>query len=91
MELSGAHGRPPKLCYVGTAWGDQRSFNALVDEAGRAAGFEVVHLNLFPMPPVEDLAGLVLDQDVIWVGGGSVVNLLAVWAAHGLGPVLSEA
>jgi peptidase E len=31
-----------------------------------------------------------LRQDVIWVGGGSVVNLLAVWRAHGLDRILHE-
>jgi peptidase E len=31
-----------------------------------------------------------LRQDVIWVGGGSVVNLLAVWRAHGLDAILHE-
>src|SRR3712207_8695147 len=30
------------------------------------------------------------SQDVIWVGGGSVANLLAVWRVHGLDDVLTE-
>jgi peptidase E len=88
VELSGVSSRRPRLCHVGTAMGDQRWFNAMVDEAGRAAGIDVVHLNLFTMPPVDDVAGLVLDQDVIWVGGGSVANLLAVWDVHGIGAVM---
>jgi peptidase E len=40
---------------------------------------------------VEDVAGLLGDQDVVWVGGGSVANLLNVWRAHGFGPPLPEA
>lgn len=91
IELSGVSGRRPRLCHVGTAMGDQRWFNAMVDDAGRAAGIDVVHLNLFTMPPVADVAGLVLDQDVVWVGGGSVANLLAVWGVHGVGPVMRQA
>lgn len=91
IELSGVSGRRPKLCHVGTAGGDQRWFNALVDDAGRAAGIDITHLNLFTMPPVEDIAGLVLDQDVVWVGGGSVANLLAVWAVHDIGTVMRRA
>lgn len=91
VELSGATGRRPRLCHVGTAMGDQRWWNAAVDEAGRAAGIDVVHLNLFTMPPVDDVAGLVLDQDVVWVGGGSVANLLAVWAVHDIGSVMRRA
>jgi peptidase E len=91
LELSGASSRRPRLCNVGTASGDQVWFNGLVDEAGRAAGVDVVHLNLFPMPPVDDIGGLVMEQDVVWVGGGSVANLLAVWKVHGLGDVLHDA
>jgi peptidase E len=62
----------------------------LWDEAGHAAGIDVVNLNLFPMPSVEDVAGLLLDQDAIWVGGGSVANLLAIWRLHGLDRILAE-
>lgn len=91
VELSGATGRRPRLCHVGTAMGDQRWFNAMVDEAGRAAGIDIVHLNLFGMPPVDDVAAMVLDQDVVWVGGGSVANLLAVWEVHGIGAVMRAA
>src|SRR3712207_9592791 len=31
-----------------------------------------------------------LGQDVVWVGGGSVANLLAVWRVHGLDEVFRE-
>jgi peptidase E len=91
VELSGVSGRRPRLCHVGTAMGDQRWWNAIVDEAGRAAGIDVVHLNLFTMPPVDDVASLVLEQDVVWVGGGSVANLLAVWEVHAIGPIMRQA
>ncbi|WP_279579960.1 Type 1 glutamine amidotransferase-like domain-containing protein [Fodinicola feengrottensis] len=36
------------------------------------------------MPNVDDIEAHLLDQDVIWVNGGSVANLLAVWRVHGL-------
>ena len=48
------------------------------------AGFDLTHLNLFPMPTVDDMEGHLLDHDVVWVNGGSVANLLAVWRVHGL-------
>ncbi|AHH95090.1 peptidase E [Kutzneria viridogrisea] len=90
LELSDPGSRP-RLCYVGTAGGDQRWFNANVSDAGRVAGVEVSHLNLFPMPPSTDLVDFVLGHDVVWVNGGSVANLLAIWRVHDLGPVLREA
>ena len=42
------------------------------------------------MPNVPDIRSYLLEQDVIWVGGGSVANLLAVWRVHGLDEVLRE-
>jgi peptidase E len=84
VELSGVSGRAPKVCEVGTASGDQRWNNAELDEAARDAGYALSHLNLFPMPAVEDVEAHLLDQDVVWVNGGSVANLLAVWRVHGL-------
>jgi len=91
VELSGVEGRAPRLCHVGTANGDQRWFNANVSEAGKVAGIEVSHLNLFTMPPTDDLEEFVLSSDVVWVGGGSVANLLAVWEVHGLGAIFRRA
>ena len=32
-----------------------------------------------------------LSQDLIYVGGGSLVNLLAVWEAHDIAAILSLA
>lgn len=91
VELSGVSGRAPRVTYAGTAGGDQRAFHAHVHEAGRQAGFQVTCLDLFPMPNLEDMAGHLLEQDVVWVQGGSVANLLAVWAVHDLGPMLRTA
>lgn len=91
VDLSGVHGRRPRVMYVGTAIGDAEHFTARMNEAARVAGFDLTPLHLFPMPNVEDVEGAVLDQDVVWVMGGSVVNLLAVWRAHGLDSILRRA
>ena len=50
VDLSGVHGRAPRICHVGTAIGDQRWMAAELEEADRAAGFLSGRLNLFPMP-----------------------------------------
>ena len=84
VELSGAHGRRPRVMYVGTAIGDAEHFTARMSEAARVAGFDLTPLHLFPMPNLDDVEGTVLEQDVVWVMGGSVANLLAVWRVHGL-------
>ena len=80
----------PRLCLINTATGD--ASDRLVDAYSSLAstGLRVSHLSLFSMPNVADIRAHLLDQDVIWVGGGSVVNLLAVWRAHGLDQILHE-
>lgn len=88
VERSGCHGRAPKICHVGTALGDQLSMKAQVSDAAQVAGFSMSHLDLFPMPNVDDVEAHLLDQDVIWVGGGSVANLLAVWQLHGVDEIM---
>ncbi|PFG40868.1 peptidase E [Georgenia soli] len=87
VELAGVSGRAPRLGYLGTAAGDQRWAIAERYEAARVAGYELNPLLLFTMPNVDDVEGFLLGQDVVWVDGGSVVNLLAVWRAHGLDQV----
>jgi peptidase E len=91
VALSGVSGRPPRVLFVSTASGDPRTFAADLDEASRAVGIRSDHLHLFPMPNHPDLTEVVLEQDVVWVGGGSVANLLAVWRLHGLDDVMRKA
>lgn len=90
FDLAGVSGRRPRLCLVATAGGDQAHRIAWVYEAGRAAGVEVSHLALFPMPNVADMAGLLGEADLVWVGGGSVANLLALWRLHGLDRIFAD-
>lgn len=90
FELGGVAGRRPKLAVVTTAGGDQAQRIAWMYDAGRAAGVEVSHLALFPMPNTADPAGLLGDADLVWVGGGSVANLLVVWRLHGLDSVMRQ-
>jgi len=81
----------PRFCYVGTASGDSLNGTAGFYRAFAGSGVRASHLELFPLPNVPDVRAHLLDQDVIWVGGGSVANLLAVWRVHGLEEVLREA
>ncbi len=88
VELSGAHGRTPRVCHLGTASGDPAEFAVHLSEAAREAGVDLSHLRLFTMPNVDDVEGHLMEQDVVWVHGGSVANLLAVWRVHGLDEIL---
>jgi peptidase E len=89
VKLSGA--QIPRICLINTATGDDpgaylRSYQAISGLPSR-----VSHLQLFPMPNVASPADLLLGQDVIFVGGGSVANQVAVWRAHGLDEILRQA
>jgi peptidase E len=42
------------------------------------------------MPNVEDVTAHLLEQDVVWVFGGSVAGLLAMWRLHGFDAALHE-
>jgi peptidase E len=90
IELAGRPARP-KLCFVGTAGGDQLSRRQDVREAFQGTRVEVSDLALFPMPNVEDLAEHLLEQDLVWVGGGSVAGLLAMWELHEAGEAMRAA
>lgn len=91
VELSGSARSRPRVTHLGTASGDQRYFNDWMSDAARHAGYQLTNLNLFPMPNLDDVEGHLLEQDAVWVNGGSVANLLAVWGVHGLGGVFRRA
>ncbi|TDE89704.1 peptidase E [Occultella glacieicola] len=91
VDLSGVSGRAPRVSFLGTAGGDQEWRIAMMHEAARDAGFDLTAVRLFSMPNLDDLEGHLLGADLIWVDGGSVANLLAVWRVHGLDEIMRRA
>jgi dipeptidase E len=83
--------RRPRVLFLPTASGDTTGgINAFHARYGRLC--EATHLSLFRLHGEErTLEEIVLGQDVIYVGGGSMRNLLAIWSAHGLDRLLVEA
>ena len=89
--LSLARRERPRVCFVATASGDSPEYVANFYRA--FAGHhdcEPSDLGLFERT-VADLRAFVLEQDVVYVGGGNTASLLAVWRTHGLDAVLREA
>jgi len=80
----------PRICFIGTASGDAESYAVKFFRAfsGRAESHD---LNLFDRPRHPGLREFILGMDAVYVGGGSTLNLLAVWRAHGLDEILVEA
>ncbi|MEV8374184.1 peptidase E [Kribbella sp. NPDC056861] len=92
VALAGVTGRPARFCFLPTAEGDHPlAVQWFEDAFGNDPSVEASVLTLFTSPNVPDVRAHLLAQDVVWVGGGSVVNLLAVWRAHGLPEILHEA
>ncbi|MBB3675723.1 peptidase E [Modestobacter versicolor] len=89
FQLAGDPVRP-RICHLATATGDDPARVAGFYGAFAGRDVAVSHLSLFPMPTVADVRAHLLAQDVVWVGGGSVANLLAVWRVHGLDEVFRE-
>jgi peptidase E len=90
--LSLAPAREPRICLLPTAGGDSeeqiRRFRvAFGDRLCEPSVISLFRLGREPVPLREHL----LAQDVIYVGGGSMINLLALWRAHGLDAILREA
>lgn len=80
----------PRVCLLPTASGDSDWLVARFYETFTPDRCEASHLPLFRSHP-GSLAEHLLAQDVIYVGGGSSANLLAIWEVHGLGPMLRAA
>jgi dipeptidase E len=87
--LSRARRCSPNICFVPTASGDSPSYTERFYTAFAEHDCHPTDLQLFQRT-VSDLEAFVLAQDIIYVGGGNVANLLAVWRAHGLDQILRE-
>ena len=91
VALAEVTGRAPRVCFLATASNDDpRLVTTFYDNAWRH-GWTASHLGLVPMPTVDDPRAHLLAQDVVWVWGGSVAGLLALWRLHGLDTALREA
>ena len=88
--LSLARNRSPRVCFVPTAAGDSENFIVRFFTAFAKKECKPSYLSLFKRDG-ESLRDIVLRQDVIYVGGGNTLNLLAIWRAHGFDEILREA
>src|SRR5947209_7400814 len=90
LHLSGVP--RPRVCFLPTASGDADHYVVRFYRAFDAVRCEPSHISLFRRETgVGDPRGHLLAQDVIYVGGGSLVSLLGTWCAHGLDAILHEA
>ncbi len=93
LRLAGERGgERPRICILPTASGDTSEqiasfYSAFGERPCEPSDVSLFRLGRRPLALRDHL----LAQDLIYVGGGSMVNLLAVWEAHELASILALA
>lgn len=80
----------PRACFIPTAAADRQDYIDSFHECYKFLGCETSHLSLF-WPHRLDLESFMLEQDVIYVGGGNTRNLLVLWQDWGLDIAIRKA
>ena len=76
----------PRVCFVPTASGDSPEYIEKFHAAFKTRA-DASHLPLFRREET-DLRAFLLNQNIIYVGGGNTANLLAIWRVHGVDLIL---
>lgn len=87
LKQSGAD--KARVCFIPTASGEPDHYVTSFYAAFLKLGCRPSVLTFFKRTP--DLRSFLLNQDVIFVGGGNTKSLLAVWRDWGAGEILREA
>lgn len=80
----------PRACFLGTASGDDDGYVLRFYQAFSSLGARPTSLSLF-RPHTADLRSFLLEQHVIYVGGGNTRSMLALWREWGIDAILREA
>jgi dipeptidase E len=80
----------PRVLLIPTASGDSAAYLLTFYQQLAGVDCEPSHLALFDRT-VDDIAALIVAQDVVMVSGGNTANMLAVWRVHGVDRALRDA
>lgn len=80
----------PKICFIGTASGDAEGYVERFYNFFRMEKCEPTHLSLFK-PHTHDIKDFIMNQDILYVGGGNTKNLMALWREWELDVVIRRA
>lgn len=80
----------PKICFIPTASGDSDNYISRYYNFFNKQICIPSHLSLFK-PQTRDLESFILENDIIYVGGGNTKNLLILWKEWGLDTILRRA
>ena len=80
----------PRVCFIPTASGDSKDYiERFYTSLGKLDAVPS-HLSLFGLT-VRDIRAFLLEQDVIYVGGGNTFNMLLIWRQRNIDTILREA
>ena len=82
--------RQPSVCFIPTASGDAADDIVRFYSAFSKMVCKPSHLSLFKLPTL-DLEGFILEQDVIYIGGGNTRSMLSLWREWGMDEILQKA
>ena len=87
--ISLVHKQKPNICLIPTASGDNDLYKLNFYRAFSELDCKTSHIDFFSR--TEDLDKKVLNQDIIFVGGGNTKSMLAVWKEWNLDKTLKQA
>jgi dipeptidase E len=88
--LDQVHKPAPKICFLPTASGDADGYILNFYKAFTTLNCLPTFLSLFRLPTA-DLEGFILENDILYVGGGNTRSMLALWREWGLDKHLFKA
>jgi peptidase E len=80
----------PSVCFIPTASGEADDYIINFYASFSQLGCKPCHLSLF-QPPTANLASFLLQNDIIYVGGGNTRSMLALWREWGIDKILGDA
>jgi len=82
----------PRVCFLPSASGDADHYIVRFYRAFAGSRCEASHISLYRRERgCEDPLTHLMEQDLIYVGGGSLISLMGVWKAHGIDQALRAA
>lgn len=88
--LAQAEKSKPKICFIGTASGDAESYREKFYNCYNNKTCVPTHLSLFK-GETKNIRAFILEQDIVFVGGGNTRNMLVLWKEWNLDNILIEA
>ena len=87
LNISGKN--TPKICFLPTATGDNDNYIVRFYSIFTRLNCKPSHIEFFKRTP--DIKNHIMEQDVVFVGGGNTKSMLAIWNEWGMSDLLNNA